>query len=272
MRAERRPWELFLLGFLYTSIAMFISIQIFEQSAGLIAVFLTVMACIPLIYATIKYEEQKDLLPMPEIRLLKEHGKALSCFILLFLGMVFAFSLWFLFLPPESAQVIFSPQLMTINTINQISGQVSAPAILGRILANNLKVLTLCVLFSFFYGAGAIFILGWNASVISVAIGTLVRNKLADSAAAFGMQQVSAYFHVFTISFLRYLFHGIPEIFGYVIGGLAGGILSVAVIKKELLTNKFGRILLDAGNLLIIAVGFLILAALLEVYITPALF
>ena len=86
LRAERRPWELLLLGFLYTSIAMFISIQIFEQSAGLIAVFLTVMACIPLVYATIKFEEHKDILKMPEIRLLQEHSKALSCFTLLFLG------------------------------------------------------------------------------------------------------------------------------------------------------------------------------------------
>ena len=60
INAEKRPWELFFLGFLYTCVAMFISIQIFESNAGLIAVFLTVLASMPIVYATVKYEEKKD--------------------------------------------------------------------------------------------------------------------------------------------------------------------------------------------------------------------
>ena len=70
-KAEKSPWNLFVLGGVYTSIALFISLQIFNTMAGLIAVFLTVMACIPLMYGLIKFEEQKDLSEQKELFLLK---------------------------------------------------------------------------------------------------------------------------------------------------------------------------------------------------------
>ena len=50
-----------------------------------------------------------------------------------------------------------------------------------------------CVFFSFFYGAGAIFILVWNASVISAAIGSFVRSNIEKLAAAEGLMIVVNY-------------------------------------------------------------------------------
>ena len=70
----------------------------------------------------------------------------------------------------------------------------------------------------------------------------------------------------------RYLIHGIPEIASYFIVALAGGLISAAVIKHELGTERFWEVLQDSLNLIIIAVVVLIVAALMEVYITPVLF
>ena len=63
-----------------------------------------------------------------------------------------------------------------------------------------------------------------------------------------------------------------PEILAYFYGGLAGGIISVAIIKNHFSTDKAASILLDVGELLLIGFGFLIVAAIFEVFLTPTLF
>ncbi|MEK6800615.1 MAG: stage II sporulation protein M, partial [Nanoarchaeota archaeon] len=70
----------------------------------------------------------------------------------------------------------------------------------------------------------------------------------------------------------RFFIHGLPEIAAYFIVALAGGIVSVAVIRHEIGTEKFWEVLQDSLNLIILAIVVLFLAALLEVFVTPVLF
>jgi uncharacterized membrane protein SpoIIM required for sporulation len=70
----------------------------------------------------------------------------------------------------------------------------------------------------------------------------------------------------------RYMIHGIPEIAAYFVGALAGGIISVAIIRRDLKGERMWRIFQDALILMLIAVAILIVAGLIEVYITPVLF
>ena len=58
----------------------------------------------------------------------------------------------------------------------------------------------------------------------------------------------------------------------YFTAGLAGGIISVAVMRHDFGTKKFENILLDSSSLIIVSLSLLIAAALLEVYITPLIF
>src|SRR3989344_8986704 len=76
-KAERNPWEMFFIGFLYSSVGIALSLWIFLDQASLIMVFLTVMACIPVVYNTMIFEEKKDLVIDKESNLLKEHNKAI---------------------------------------------------------------------------------------------------------------------------------------------------------------------------------------------------
>ena len=129
-----------------------------------------------------------------------------------------------------------------------------------------------CLFFSFFYGVGAIFILTWNASVISAAIGDFVRVRIADIASSVGAVNAFNYFHIFSLGLLRYFIHGIPEIAAYFVGGLAGGVISVAMINHDIETDRFKIIMMDALDLALIAVAILFIAALMEVFITPLFF
>ncbi len=279
--AEKRPSSMFFLGFLYASVAMFLSLWIFRDQTSLVMVFLTVMAALPLVYDTIKYEEKKDLQIKSETKLLKEHSKALAFFMYLFLGAVVSYSLWYIFLPEDIVGSVFNTQISTIKNINSnifgidfliTTGSATSASLFGQILSNNLKVLVFSLFFSFFFGAGALFILIWNASVISAAIGNFFRVNIAEYAASLGLIKVGGYFHIFSLSLMRYFIHGLPEILAYFVGGLAGGIISIAITRHDIGTKEFRKVLLDSLDLIAIAVGLLIVAALLEVYVTPIFF
>jgi uncharacterized membrane protein SpoIIM required for sporulation len=273
LKAEHRPWQMLFLGFLYASVGILLSMWIFYKYSSLIMIFLTVFGCMPIVYNTIKLEERKDEGEDSELTLLKEHWKALSVFMWLFIGITTAIVIWYVFLPEQHLSVLFSTQTETFRMINSgVTGMASHLDGFAKILLNNLKVLMFCILFSFIYGLGAIFILAWNASVIGVAIGMLIRTELAKVSGAVGMAKVAAYFTTFSFGFLRYSLHGLLEIFAYFIGGLAGGIISVAVIRHSVGTRKFEHVLWDSSDLIIIAVIVLIIAALVEVFVTPLFF
>lgn len=274
LKAEKKPWEMFFIGLIYTSIAILLSLWIFEKYASLILVFLTVVACIPLLYSTIKLEEKKDLILDKEKTLLKEHSKVIYFLMLLFFGITVAIVLWYVFLPPGTIDNVFGAQQQTITHINtSATGHaVQQFQLFTKIFFNNMKVLTFCLLFAFIYGAGAIFILTWNASVIGVAIGNVIRSNLSQISSVAGLGKVGGYFNVISYGLLRYFIHGVPEIMAYFVGGLAGSIISIAIIRHDFRTKKFEHIILDSTNLIIISVFLLLIAALIEVFITPILF
>jgi len=273
-KAERKPWEMFFIGVLYSSMGIILSLWIFRDQASLIMVFLTVMACVPIVYNTMKFEEKKDMEIDKESVLLKEHNKAIVFLMFLFIGITFSCIIWYIFLPASTINLLFDKQTQTIESINNlVSGSVLQQfSVFTKIFFNNVKVLTFAILFAFIYGAGAIFILTWNATVIGTAIGNFIRSNISEYATTLGLAKASGYFQVVSIGLLRYTVHGIPEIIAYFYGGLAGGIISVAIIRHHYQSEKFSRILFDVSELLIISISFLLVAAFLEVFVTPLLF
>lgn len=275
-KAEKRPWELFFVGLVYASLAILLISFVFSKDTilskygGILMVTFTVLASMPFFYYLIKHEEGKDVQIKDNGKLVREHSKALYALMWLFLGFVVALSFWYLVLPQYN-DINFNAQIKVFCAINSptnfdacieqhgispITGDVTRPKLVMNIFANNVYVLIFTILFSLIFGAGAIFILVWNASVIAAAVGIFARGKLTRIPLALG----------------RYMIHGVPEIGAYFIGALAGGIISVAVIRKDLQGERMWRIFQDSLTLIIIAVVILFLAALMEVFITPALF
>ncbi len=273
MKAEKKPIEMFLIGLLYSSAAILLSLWVFSDQASLISLLLTVAVSIPFVYGTLKYEEEKDLYLSGERALLKEHAKALKVFMYLFIGYTVSYAIWYTALPPLYGEALMSVQIKTIAQINNtVTANAFSSGIFAKILLNNIKVLAFCLLFAFFFGAGTIFILAWNATVIAAAMGLFFRANIAEYAQSIGLAKLAAHFHVFSLSFLRYFTHGFFEILAYFIAALAGGIISVAIARGHLFTKRFDRIALDASNLLLISVGVVVFAAVIEVYVTPIFF
>jgi len=275
-RAERRPWEMFFVGLFWASVSLLLVSFVFgrdsvlKDGSGLLVVIFTVIACLPFMYYIIKLEEGKDIEIDSTGRLIKEHSKAVHALMWLFIGFIVAFSFWYSVLPDQSAQN-FNFQIKTFCAINSpanypycldIHGVPVATAVVTggeavkSIFANNIFVLIFTILLSLAFGAGAMFILVWNATVIAAAMGIFAKKTLS----------------LLPLALTRYMFHGIPEIGAYFVGALAGGILSVAVIRRDLHGEGKWRILQDSLLLIIIAIAILFIAALLEVYVTPILF
>jgi len=271
--AKKHPLKLFLYGIFFSVISVLFSIWIFKEQASLIMVFLVVVMSMPLMYLTLRDEEQWDWKGYSERKLFSEHNKSIRFLMFLFIGFVIGFSLFYLFLPDYNVKELFKVQLETIERINNnVSGNAVVLDVFSSILINNIKVLFFCLLFAFFFGAGAIFILAWNASVISAAVGTFFRNALANSAQIFGFTKVALYFNLFVVGVMRYLTHGIFEIAAYFFGALAGGIISMALIRHDVQTTGFKRVMIDASLMIGVALVLLIVGALIEVFVTPVLF
>ncbi|MEK6855172.1 MAG: stage II sporulation protein M [Nanoarchaeota archaeon] len=276
-KAERHPWELFFVGLLYSSLSIFLADWVFSQdsvlakSSGILVVLFTVLFSMPFIYYTIRFEEKKIKVGRGSINLILEHRRAIYAFLWLFLGFTVAFAFWYSILPTTES---FRAQIETYCMINRPTSfnecvsqygikdtKVVTPFLTNKerlflIFTNNMYVLLFSLMFSLIFGAGVIFILAWNASVIGAAIGIVTDYKI--SLLFFGL--------------LRFMTHGFFEIAAYFIVALAGGMISVAVIKHEIGTEKFWEVLQDSLNLVILSIITLFFAALIEVFITPALF
>ena len=273
-KAEKKPWEMFFLGFLFTSTGILLSLWVFRNEASLIMVFMITIAALPIFYNTAKLEESKDMIMDNETAILREHNKAISFFMYMFVGITLACAMWYTILPISTTNSLFDKQTGTIQSINnQVTGNVVYNlSVFWKIFFNNFKVLAFSILFAFIYGAGAIFILAWNATVIGAAIGNFIRSNISSYTSSIGLLEAGNYFHVVSLGLLKYSIHGIPEIAAYFYGGLAGGILSIALIRKHFKSARFQVIMKDFSEMTLIAVGFLIAAAFLEVYVTPILF
>jgi stage II sporulation protein M len=255
-KAERHPIEILLVGFFYASLSLVLSYWIFPEYSSLVMVFLTVISCLYLIESLIIMEENKEDDYSSEYNTLRRHMKTIYFLIMLFLGFLLAFTFWTLILPEHLSVQIFSSQSQSIEQIKSLTGSsISQTNDFQTILLNNLRVLLLSLVLALFYGAGAIFVLAWNASIMGFAIGELTKNTLG----------LIALPH----SFLRYFLHGIPEMAAYFLAALAGGIVFISLVRGDLKKGKAKRILYDFIILVALSMIILIIAAFIESFVSP---
>jgi uncharacterized membrane protein SpoIIM required for sporulation len=276
--AEKKPWKMFFIGLIYASLSVllvhwfFSGDLVLSKFSGMLVVTFSVMFSLPYMYFMIKREEQEDEQIEGFFSVWKTHSDAVYAFMWLFLGFIVAFAFWFIFLQNSN---LLNAQIETyclINNPGNIEGCVAqydftagAPGPTGAatkeirllsILENNVFVLIFTLIFSLLFGAGAIFVLAWNASVIAAAIGIFTQYQIRE----------------IPIGLARYMIHGFPEIAAYFVTALAGGMIGVGVIRHGIKNKRFLRIVENSVILLFIALVILFIAAAIEVYITPGIF
>jgi uncharacterized membrane protein SpoIIM required for sporulation len=279
-KAEKKFWLMFFVGLLYSSLSVFVTIWLFGSNidmakySGILIVTFTVMFCIPFIYYMFKREEERTIKSEENFRVLKDHSKGILALLALFFGILIGYSLSYALLPSST----FAPQIETFCRINRpnnfehcinqygvgvdkvtgqtISGYAGSTDVFLAIFSNNVYVVIFTIIFSLIFGAGAIFVLAWNASVIAAAIGMYANSEIFSILS--GLR--------------RYMLHGTIEIAAYFFAALAGGILSIAITKREYSKERFWKIMQDVLNLVVIAIILLVIGSWFEVYITPRFF
>ena len=275
-KLEKGPWKMFFIGILYASLSLLLVKWFFSNDAvlynfsGIIVVTFCVMFSLPFMYYLIKIEEKEDEETTGFLSVWKIHSDAIYAFVWLFFGFIVAFSFWYIILQD---QTLFNAQMQTycmINSPDSIencvqnyafdkigpTGAATKSARLLSIISNNVYVMIFTLIFSLIFGAGAIFILAWNASVISTAIGIFTQYRISEI--PFGIA--------------RYMIHGLPEVAAYFITALAGGIFGVGIIRNGFANYKFLHVLENVVILLFMAIILIVGAGVVEVYLTPILF
>lgn len=277
-RAKKGPWKMLFVGILYGSLSIllvklfFSSDVVLSKFSGIMVVTFCVMFSLPFMYYIIKREEREDEEIEGLLHVWRAHRGAIFSLMWLFLGFVIAFSFWHIILQDPN---LLNAQIETYCMINSpsdiescfkaystpgadsMTGAYASKA--GRffsILENNIYVMIFTLIFSLIFGAGAIFVLAWNASVIAGAISIFTHYKILE----------------IPLGLSRYMVHGLPEIAAYFITALAGGILGVGFIRNGIKSKKFVRVLENVIILIFVSLVILVLAGLIEVYFTPLLF
>lgn len=261
--AEDKPWHVFIIAFFYTLIAVFFAHKMFPAQASMLSVALITILFVPFFQKLFELEEEKDEnAARKRLRgnMFSRHKQTISVFSAFFLGTAISMTFIFVFLPEFGG--VFSLQTDVVKQLNPnaASGTVyNTEASFWNFFSNNTQVMLLVFIMSAMFGAGAIFVLAWNASIISVFSGFAVQ-KLVGS----GLPAHYAFAYGLPASLGSIALHGIPEILAYFIAGIAGGILSVGIIRENFGSKEFKIVFKDAVVFLVIAEVMILAAAYVE--------
>lgn len=260
---DKKPERMFLRMFAWSvaisSIAIFIASQVSVRigmsgvvfdTSGLFSVLFVIIPSAYYMTVLIKREErieEKDIENFHRKSFWDKHFMHIILLLVFFTGVTLTFATWHFFVDPNFFQI----QQQVINSIQGTSGALTKGSFLDfeRILANNAQVMVFAFLFSLFFGAGAVFIIVWNASILGVAIA-----KISETI-----------WHIPGTSSI-FVAHGVLEIGAYIVAGLAGSIISAAVLRN----NKkavLRIILVDSMKLLVLAIVLIAAGAFVEVYL-----
>lgn len=273
-KAEKRPWLLFFVGLLYSIISFLLVKFIFSTDvvlsrySGLLVVLFSVLFSIIFVYNSIRLDERENIKDKSEKKAFFHDWKILSMFVWLFLGFLMGFCFCqiifknpFDFNAQMETYCVMNNPLSYSDCFNSYSLNQKMKSIEAipsgnflSIFANNICVAFFVILFSLLFGAGAIFLIIWNASIISSVIVLSTKYQLAN----------------LPIGLSKFLIHGIPEITAYFIFAMAGGMTSLALMgffKKRLSKENMLDVVRRSLYLVFIGIFFLIISALIEVFL-----
>ena len=250
----RNPVEMLIFSIIVTFASIYLADLIFPgASTGKIVTLFITVAMTPMIYGMFKAEEEVER-ECAECKIKKtfwdRHDETIKMFTFLFIG-VFLSIFTIAALAPESyVTQVFGDQLTEIERVTTISGNFNISGILNIIIMNNLRVMALSFALSFMIGSGAVVIMAWNASILGLYLASFLRQGLVEE------------FVVRTVGMIP---HAPVEIGAYFLAGIAGGIISVGLVREKLFSKEFFLVFKDSLLLLGLAIVAVVIGAFIEV-------
>ncbi len=220
LTAKKRPYEMFFLAIAICIVSVALAVGIKGVSdVGFLSIAFMCIGAAPLMVRVLRIEERED--EEEKESFFQRHKDIIEIYGYYFIGVVVAVSLLFFLLPPNVSNTIFSSQVAEVKTIRgSYTGRATGTCGFTCLAQNNLTVVGFALLFSFLFGAGAVFIISWNASIIGVLIGVTARAQASAHGA------ITSYLMALMTFMLKLTPHGAFEIGGYFLAGMSGGILS----------------------------------------------
>lgn len=252
LEIENRYLSMFLFSLLFSFAVLYFTKTFIPLPTGISSVFLISLAAAYPFVRYMKHEEESESKMqkrLSEKSLLKRHEKELLLYVAFFLGVIITFIISSFVFGTNS----FEAQLESISGMQNIRGYVTQNTIgFSEVFLNNLTVFSITFLISLMISAGMVFILVWNASVLGVFIASNSENAIMAH-----------------VNILPYLPHGIIEIAGYIMAGIAASLLSYQLERKirgkNYAKGVFSQVLADVFLLVVIGIGLLIIGATIEV-------
>ncbi len=255
-KVESHPVQIFFLGMILAFASFFITYAIevpspCKSGAGLLFASFITIAATPIFMSLFRKEEikAKCMRPCLKLEYFREHEAIIRSFFYFFFGVAVATYLLYTFLPDKITSYVFYDQQYSIE--KKVFAGRFVGDIFWNIFINNTIVLVLAFVLSLVFGAASVFVLTWNASVFGIFLSMIDK--------AYGLPPVIS----LPISFLAILPYGFFEFLGYFIGAVAGGILSVGIVKEGL-SCEFKEVCYDALVYLLLGFVCIFLGAFIE--------
>ncbi len=252
-----KPSDMFALSMIISFASLTFAYFIFPEYAGVVFPLLITIGMAPIFYNIFNYDEEieeKQAEKKINKGFFQRHAETIWLFSLFFIG-VFITTFTVSLIAPESiVSSLFKPQLDSIFFSQSISGNIISKNLLNIVVFNNLKVMLFAFVLSFVLSTGALWILGWNASVLGVYFAGFIKKGM---------------FLEFASSTVGIFPHAPLELIGYFLAGLSGGILSAGLIRKKhnFMSKEFKLVFRDSLILFAFAVFAVCIGAVIEVYI-----
>lgn len=283
-RIWEKPIRILIWAIIAVGIAIVLSWGIFPGSSSLVVITFTIIPIIPLMVALMRREEAL----FEHSRSFFRRHRMIPIYSWYFVGIMIGFSIFSVMVPSQKSNELFEMQYQAISDYGYLTAQASGVTreciqyddtgcieyafvrpyqiqqdgivlvnqmvytrseLTYKIFRHNLAILLFAMITSFIFGAGAIFVLTWNASILGIFVSAMIGQGES------------------LLMLSRFLIHGIPEFMSFFIAAIAGGIVSVAAVKHRCSGRAFTRVVIDGGILLVCSIVLLFIAAILEVYI-----
>lgn len=248
-KIESKPADMLVLTVLVSLASIALAYLVFPEYAGVVFPLLITVGMAPIFNRIFSYEEKEERKAGKE-GFLKRHEEIILLFSLFFIG-VFVSIFFITLLLPEEFSAIIKPQLDAIISVRPVTGAAVSNAPIGTILFNNVKIILLSFVASVVFGVGSIWILAWNASVLGVYFASFLKKEM---------------FYQFAAGSADLLPHVPLEFLAFFLGGIAGGFVSVAIVKERRNMKAFLHVFKESMLLLAFAIVVVFVAAFLEVY------
>ncbi len=249
------------LCFIYVFLAYIVSLFFFSDFLSLSILFTLTLMVVPSMSTILMLDEKTDMKSGIKF-FIKNHKVVFRVYFFSFIGFFFGFILLGSMFGYDDA---FDYQLnllkeqrglsyKLIDDFRNLDVEPGFDNFMG-VFSTNLYVMLICFVLSLYFGAGAIFLVTLNASVFAVFISYVINYASKSIAHGFSILGVT-------------LIYFIPEIAGFLLAAVAGGVLSRLIITKDYKKEDAGKVLQNIFVKLCLGIFLILIAALIEVYIS----